>query len=113
MKPAKGPKSTNRKKTTHSPTAEHAPSRLSPKPVTIEAAIDVGFGNGLYVRGEGEGLDWDRGIPLTCVDGSTWKWSAEANDKLHFKLLLNDSVWAKGENLVIAPGERLQVAPSF
>jgi hypothetical protein len=42
-----------------------------------------------------------------------WKWSGEAGEKLKFKLLLNDSVWAKGEDLVAKPGERLQVAPAF
>ncbi|HLP76465.1 MAG TPA: hypothetical protein VK327_06040 [Candidatus Paceibacterota bacterium] len=85
----------------------------SAQPVTIEAKIDVGFGNALYVRGEGTGLSWNHGIPLTCVDSSTWKWSAEANDKLKFKLLLNDSVWAAGEDIVAAPGQKLQVCPTF
>jgi len=81
--------------------------------VTIEAKIDVGFGNALFLRGQGHGLSWDRGIPLTCVDGSTWKWSAEADEKLKFKLLLNDAVWAQGEDLVAAPGEKVEVAPAF
>jgi hypothetical protein len=32
------------------------------KPVTtIEAKIDVGFGNNLFVRGEGPGLSWEKG----------------------------------------------------
>ena len=81
--------------------------------VTIEAKIDVGFGNKLYLRGEGHGLSWDQGIPLKCVDKSTWKWSGEASEQLKFKLLLNDAVWAKGENLVAAPGQRIQVSPAF
>ena len=83
------------------------------KSVTIEAKIDVGFGNKLFLRGEGEGLSWNHGIPLTCVDSSTWKWTGEASDKVKFKLLLNDAVWAKGEDLTAAPGQRLQVAPAF
>ena len=45
------------------------------KPVTIEANIDVGYGNSLYLRGEGLGLNWNQGIPLKCEDGSTWKWT--------------------------------------
>src|SRR5215208_7961828 len=80
----------------------------SSKTVTIEARIDVGFGNSLYLRGEGEGLNWNHGIPLTCVDGTTWKWSCEAKDNLKFKLLLNDAVWAQGEDLIAAPGQRLE-----
>ena len=85
----------------------------SRKPVTIEAKINVGFGNTLYLRGEGQGLDWDRGIPLTCTDASTWRWTAEVDQKLKFKLLLNDAVWAKGEDVVVAPGEKVQIAPAF
>jgi hypothetical protein len=81
--------------------------------VTIEAKVDVGYGNALFLRGQGHGLSWDRGIPLTCVDGSTWKWSAEADEKLKFKLLLNDSVWSQGEDLEAVPGETVEVAPAF
>ena len=82
------------------------------KTVTIVANIDVGFGNMLYLRGEGRGLSWNQGIPLTCVDSSTWKWSGEASDALKFKLLLNDAVWSKGEDLVVSPGQKLQISPA-
>ena len=47
----------------------------SSKSVTIQAKIDVGFGNTLYMRGEGRGLSWNRGVPLTCVNRSTWQWT--------------------------------------
>jgi hypothetical protein len=83
------------------------------KAITIEAKMDVGFGNALYLRGEGLGLSWTRGVPLTCVDSSTWKWSGEAPDKLKFKLLINDAIWCQGEDFVAAPGERVQVSPAF
>ena len=72
-----------------------------------EVAYD---GNTLYLRGEGiKGVDWNHGIPLKCIDGSTWQWSGEADEKAKFKLLLNDIVWAKGEDLVVAPGQKLQI----
>ena len=77
----------------------------SPAPeTTIKAKIDVGFGNNLFVRGQGAGLSWERGVPLTCVDGQTWQWSGKADDRLTFKLLLNDSVWAKGEDIIAKQG---------
>jgi hypothetical protein len=81
--------------------------------ITIEAKIDVGFGNTLYLRGEGKGLSWDQGIPLLCVDGSTWKWSGEAPQELKFKLLLNDAIWSKGADFVATPGQRIEVSPAF
>ena len=83
------------------------------KTVTIEAKVDVGFGNRLYLRGEGHGLNWNQGIPLTCVNSSTWKWSGEAAESLKFKLLLNDAVWSKGDDLVAAPGQKVEVSPAF
>lgn len=84
------------------------------RPVTtIEAKIDVGFGNNLFVRGEGAGLSWDKGAPLKCVDPATWQWSGEAGSPLKCKLLLNDSVWMTGEDLVVPPGKRVEVTPAF
>ena len=82
-------------------------------PITIEAKIDVGFGNKLFARGQGAGLSWDYGIPLECVDSQTWRLIVPAKDKLQFKLLLNDSVWAQGEDVVAAPGKKVQVSPAF
>ncbi|HXT13730.1 MAG TPA: hypothetical protein VN873_19425 [Candidatus Angelobacter sp.] len=88
-------------------------ARSSAKPVTIEAKIDVGFGNALYLRGEGTGLSWSQGIPLTCVDGKTWKWTGESKEQLKFKLLLNDQVWSQGEDLVATPGQKVEISPAF
>jgi len=98
---------------TASPEAKQASGGATSKSVTIEAKIDVGFGNTLYLRGEGQGLSWNQGIPLTCVDGATWKWTGEAKDQLKFKLLLNDAVWCQGEDLVAAPGQKLEISPAF
>lgn len=82
-------------------------------PITIEAKIDVGFGNNLFVRGQGAGLSWERGLPLENVDSQTWRLTVPAKDKLQFKLLLNDSVWAQGEDVVAAPGKKVEVIPAF
>lgn len=133
MKPVKGLKTVSRKKTIAksladlpetiaSPakaepratiTATSGSSRNGAKPVIIEAKIDVGFGNALYLRGEGKGLSWTQGVPLTCVDGKTWKWTGETSEELKFKLLLNDQVWSQGEDLVAAPGQKLEISPAF
>src|SRR3954469_12434810 len=48
-----------------------------PKPLItkIEAQIDVGFGNALYIRGEGPGLSWESGVLMTCVSDDRWSTS--------------------------------------
>lgn len=94
-------------------TATRSSGQYGNKTITIEAKIDVGFGNKLYLRGEGHGLSWNQGVPLINVDSSTWKWSGEADANLKFKLLLNDCVWSKGEDLVATPGQKVEVAPAF
>ena len=91
-------------------TAKPAPSGAL---TTIDVKMDVGLGNAIFLRGEGSGLTWDRGVPLVCVDGGTWRWSQTVSAPITFKLLLNDKVWSAGNDLVIKPGQNLQVAPSF
>ena len=75
--------------------------------------MDVGYGNALFLRGQGSGLNWERGVPLTCEDGKTWKWSQRVAAPITFKVLLNDKVWCAGNDLVVAPGQKLEVSPSF
>jgi hypothetical protein len=80
---------------------------------TIDVKMDVGFGNAIYLRGEGSGLTWERGKALVCVDGGTWRWSQTVSAPITFKVLLNDKVWSAGKDLVIKPGQKIEVAPSF
>jgi hypothetical protein len=94
--------------------AEETSSSALPSATRIEAQVDIGFGNRLFLRGEGDGLSWIKGIPLTCVAPAIWVWSAEApRQKLTFKLLLNDDLWSRGDNWVVQPGESIAVVPSF
>jgi hypothetical protein len=86
---------------------------LHPALTTIEVKLDVGFGNAVFLRGQGGGLTWERGMPLVCVDAKTWRWSGEANDPITFKLLINDKIWSAGNDLMIAPGQKIEVAPEF
>ena len=110
------PETTHMARTLTAPNAvakESRPTTSSAPVTTIKAKIDVGFGNNLFVRGQGAGLSWERGVPLTCVDGQTWQWSGKADDRLTFKLLLNDSVWAKGEDIIAKPGQKVEIVPTF
>ncbi len=88
--------------------------RVQQPTTAIEAKVDVGFGNVLFIRGHGPGLSWEKGVPLDCRDHSTWLWSARnGSENVEFKLLLNDQVWAAGENGSVAPGEKIEVVPTF
>src|SRR5690606_12500637 len=59
------------------PSRPAAAKRANPKPTpavvapakdtVIVAKIDVGFGNALYLRGDGPGLSWSKGVPMDCA----------------------------------------------
>jgi hypothetical protein len=85
------------------------------KPCTrIAARVELGKDNALYIRGHGEGLRWDRGQPLACVERATWVWSASpAHEKVEFHILLDDQIWARGDNLVVEPGRMIELRPDF
>ena len=61
---------------------------------------DAGEGNELYIRGEGTGLSWDKGIKLINVDSNVWflPLSIKPSDITKFKIVLNDGDDAKFEN---------------
>jgi len=112
-------------KTAPKATAKSTP----PKPVTapavkpaptlvaatkIVAQIDVGFGNTLYVRGEGSSLSWEKGVPLDCVADDQWSLSfAETSRPVVFKFLINDLTWSLGEDYVVQPGSSVTLTPTF
>jgi hypothetical protein len=89
------------------------PAGTSAALTTIDVKRDVGFGNAVFMRGQGAGLTWERGLPLVCVDAQTWRWSGMAKDPITFKLLINDKIWSAGNDLTIAPGQKIEVAPEF
>jgi hypothetical protein len=78
----------------------------------IVARADVGFGNLLFIRGEGPGMSWDRGVPMDCVASDQWTWStAAASRPFAYKVLLNDEQWSAGEDFVAEVGVENTVSP--
>jgi uncharacterized protein YoxC len=53
----------------------------------------IGIGNRLFIRGDGPGLAWDRGVPLTFISIGKWRWeTSDATATVRFKLYKNDQV---------------------
>lgn len=81
---------------------------------TIIANVDVGFGNSLFIRGEGAGLSWDKGTQLENVSPYEWSYSTTAaKGEVTFKFLINDEAWSDGDNLMVAAGGTSISSPSF
>jgi len=111
--PASTPVTTAAKPTVAAPKPTSAAPAAGGAVTTIEVKLDVGFGNAVFLRGHGGGLTWERGVPLSCVDGKTWRWSATVKDPITFKPLINDKIWSAGTDLTVKPGQKLEVKPSF
>lgn len=103
------------------PAARKAPAapavrKTAPKAVdtTISARIDIGFGNSLFVRGEGPGLSWDKGVLMECTGDDRWTLRlSESARPLVFKFLRNDEVWSTGEDFTAKPGATVVFVPVF
>jgi len=90
------------------------PVASTPVVTTISARIDIGFGNTLYLRGEGPGLSWDRGIAMECLADDVWRITlAESARAYTFKFLVNDLSWSVGPDYSVACGSSVMLTPEF
>lgn len=79
----------------------------------ISASVDVGYGNTLFIRGEGaDGLSWDVGVALDCVN-DIWTLSLPAKKSVTYKFLINDVSWSGGDDYITAAGAKVTQYPSF
>ena len=113
------------KKATKKVVAKKAPAKkaVAPKAKTaakkdlktsIIARVDVGFGNQLYIRGTGADLSWEKGLPLENVSAYEWAFATtKANSDVTFKFLINDELWAEGDNIIVAKGATSISSPVF
>ena len=106
-------KTAARKKTPAEKTAKKPAASKHSKTI-IEAKIDIGFGNLLYIRGDAPGLSWRRGVPMDCKGTDSWSVSmSDTNSAFEYKVLINDIHWAVGGNNIAQPGETSTTEPSF
>jgi len=96
-------------------TAAPAKKKTSEPPATfISAQINIGFGNHLYIRGEGPGLSWDHGVAMDCTGADLWTTSIKhAATPVIFKVLVNDLTWSAGDDYLAQPGQSLTITPTF
>jgi hypothetical protein len=95
---------------------EAAGPAVSPDGATrLVVTAYIGIGNRLFIRGEGPGLTWERGVPLAFVSIGKWRWeTSDATSAVRFKLYKNDEVEsvALGERSV-EPGAQLELNAAF
>jgi hypothetical protein len=104
------------RKTATAVSAAPAVKKSAPKAVVtvISAQVNVGFGNTLYLRGVGPGLNWDKGVAMNCVADDRWSVSIpDAANPVVCKFLINDLIWCAGDDFVITPGTKMAITPVF
>lgn len=75
----------------------------------------IGIGNRVFIRGEGAGLSWDKGVPLQFVSIGKWRWeNSEASGPVRFKLYKNDEIECAALGAQeLQPGHQLEVTAAF
>lgn len=92
-----------------------ATKKVAVKKITrIIAKINVGWGNSLFIRGEGAELSWDKGVAMQCIGEDEWLWEQFVpKGDITFKFLINDSQWSTGGDFVVKHGDALICKPEF
>jgi uncharacterized protein YukE len=96
--------------------SEAAESSISSDGSTrLIATAYIGIGNKLYIRGDGPGLSWDKGVALQFVSIGKWRWETpDATAPIKAKLYKNDQVECLGlGGLTLEPGRQHEVNAGF
>ncbi len=84
------------------------------KATRVIVKFDAGWGNQLFIRGTGAGLDWQKGVPMQCVGEDEWLWEQlVSNGSVAFKVLVNDVQWSAGEDFLVNAGDSIICRPEF
>ena len=74
----------------------------------------IGIGNKLYIRGDGPGLNRDKGVPMKFVSIGKWGWATdEATGPVACKLYKNDETAALSGEISLKPGQHIEVTALF
>jgi hypothetical protein len=75
----------------------------------------IGIGNRLFIRGDGPGLSWEKGVPLTFVSIGKWRWETnDASGPVSFKLYKNDDAECSAlGRRTVEPGAQQELTASF
>ncbi len=102
--------------------AQLSPEEAAPAPAVsadgstrLLVTAYIGIGNRLFIRGDGPGLSWEKGVPLQFVSIGKWRWeSADAASPVRFKLYKNDEIEcaALGE-VALEPGRQQELTAGF
>lgn len=75
---------------------------------------NLGIGKKPYIRGQGPGLNWIYGSPMSFIEVGKWQWTApDSSQPIICRIYKNDEIPADGEVLCLQPGEQVELSPIF
>jgi hypothetical protein len=86
------------------------------QPITTEIKVhcNLPFGHTLTVRGEGAGLDWEKGVALEKIDEETYVYRKQGVvGSAQYKILLDDSQWEIVDNRSIEAQKSQEITPNL
>jgi len=109
------------------PPETHKPSPADPQPepalrqpasrrkrnTEIIVAAFVGIQNGIFLRGNGPGLDREQGLRMEMTGIGEWAWKGEATERFTAELFLNDKDPSSLGSFTVSPGDVLKLNPTF
>jgi len=74
----------------------------------------IGIGNKLFIRGDGPGLSWDKGVPMQFVSIGKWGWASnDVTMPIACKLYKNDETAALSGEIFLEPGKHVELTALF
>lgn len=96
------------------PSATAAPTKTADGYTRLLVTAYIGIGNKVFIRGDGPGLNREKGIPMEFVSIGKWSWeTSDAIDPVTIQLFKNDDLPAQGEPISLPPGHHLEATPVF
>ena len=96
------------------PSAHSAPAKTSDGATRLLVTAYIGIGNKVFVRGEGPGLSWEKGIPMEFISIGKWTWKAsDPSVPVKIQLYKNDDIAAQGDPIAIPAGHHIEATPVF
>ncbi|HVT74018.1 MAG TPA: hypothetical protein VHD61_12860 [Lacunisphaera sp.] len=90
------------------------PAASSDGATRLLATAYIGIGNKLFIRGDGPGLSWDKGVPMQFVSIGKWGWAThDATAPVACKLYKNDETAALSGEIRLEPGKHVEVTALF
>jgi hypothetical protein len=101
------------------PPEENKPAKSAGKPspdgrTRLTVTSYIGIGNKLHIRGDGAGLNWNKGVALQFVSIGRWRWETDkATAPVVFKIYKNDRLEAPNGEITLLPGTELEISATF